>query len=299
MTHRTLVTRRGTINFPAYLPVTTFGDRYPLDKLIGPYLSRLSPSVMVSYHYAQRMQPHERPSVPLWIDSGGFVGLLRQARIHQQGDVGVVEVPQALGLEIIHPRKVLELQEQIAEVALTLDFPIPPDTPKREARKRYRLTIENALWALNNCRRRDLKLYAVLQAWDAASAREAAQTYASAGFHGVALGGMIPRLGDFPLIRAIVEAVREEIGDLPLHALGMGKPPVVGELYRLGVDSVDSSSYVKLAADGRLWSNPDFQLNDPSSTDRMALALCNLATATGKALPLGAAELIFSVLRQR
>ena len=31
---RVLVTRHGVIRYPTYIPVTTFGEAYPLDKLI-------------------------------------------------------------------------------------------------------------------------------------------------------------------------------------------------------------------------------------------------------------------------
>jgi helicase len=59
---------------------------------------------------------------------------------------------------------------------------------------------------------------------------------------------------------------------------------------------VDSSSYVKYAANGKLWGNPDFQIDDPTPTDRLHLALCNLAAATGKTLPLSTSEILFSTL---
>ena len=41
-TGRALNTRRGAIPLPAYVPVTTFGGRYPLDDLVRPYLPRLA-----------------------------------------------------------------------------------------------------------------------------------------------------------------------------------------------------------------------------------------------------------------
>ena len=63
----TLNTAHGTIRLPTYVPVTTFGDKYPLDDLVRPYLSRLAQAAMVSFHYARQMK--ERPSVPLLIDS--------------------------------------------------------------------------------------------------------------------------------------------------------------------------------------------------------------------------------------
>lgn len=289
-----LETRRGILRFPAYIPVTTFGDTYPLDTLIRPFLPRLAPAMLVSYHYAQQIRPNDTIRLPLWVDSGGFVGLLTEARVETEEGLGVVLMPG----ERIHPYEVLELQESIADVAFNLDFPIPLDTPLNEANKRFKLTIANAHWALRNRRSRDLKLYAVVQAWDAGSALEAAQEYAKAGFDGIAIGGLIPRARDRELLRSIVESVRGAIGDLPLHVLGLGKPQLVQELYAMEVDSVDSSSYVKMAADGRLWSNPDLVIKDASPTDRMHLALCNLALATGKTLPLGMAELVFGLLRR-
>lgn len=74
--------------------------------------------------------------------------------------------------------------------------------------------------------------------------------------------------------------MRNQIGDRPLHVFGIGKPELIARLFQLGVDSVDSSSYVRLAAEGRIWENPDFELPDPSPIDRLHLALRNLATAT-------------------
>jgi hypothetical protein len=53
----------------------------------------------------------------------------------------------------------------------------------------------------------------------------------------------------------------------------------------------------KLAADGRLWSDPEYQIVDPSPTDRLHLALSNLATATACTLTLSASPITFSTAR--
>jgi helicase len=296
---RHLITRGGTIPFPAYIPVTTFGEKYPLDNLVRPYLSRLAPGVMVSHYYAKQMTPDQRPRIPMFVDSGGFVSLFDFAQIRTKGKLGVLEVKQEEGVETIHPKDVLELQEAIADVAFSLDFPIPPSMELKEARKRQRLTIANAHWALENRRRRDLPLYAVVQAWDADSASKCASSYAGVGFDGIAIGGLVPRSHNLKLVLSIVEAVKNEIGDLPLHVFGLGHPEIIRELYQAGVDSVDSSSYVKYAADGKLWSDPNFRIEEPTPTDRLHLALCNLAIATGKTLPLSTTELVFSMVRER
>jgi helicase len=280
------------VRLPAYFPVTTYGEKYPLDDLIRPYLPRLAPGVMVSRYYARQMK--EPPRIPLLLDSGGFVSLFEGARIRPEGALGVLEVQREGLTELTHPRDVLELQEQVADVAFTLDFPIPPGMALQEARERQDRTVANAQWALANRRRKDLLLFACVQAWDLPSARGCARAYGNCRFDGVALGGMVPRAQDVKTVLSIVETVRAEVGELPLHVFGLGKPGLVQQLFKAGADSVDSSSYVKLAAEGRLWGDLSFRLAEPSLTDRLHLALCNLATATGRTWPLSASGLVFS-----
>jgi helicase len=96
------------------------------------------------------------------------------------------------------------------------------------------------------------------------------------------------------LIGTLIPHVIDLIGGRPLHIFGLGKPDITHWLFQLGVDSVDSSSFVRLAAEGRLWSEPKNQIQDPSPMDRLHIALCNLAEATGKTLPLSTNRLIFS-----
>src|SRR5262249_61738381 len=87
--------------------------------------------------------------------------------------------------------------------------------------------------------------------------------------------------------------VRSTLRDKPLHVFGLGKPGIVEALFKRGVQSVDSSSYVKLAADGRLWGQPSVHLLDASPSERLHLALCNLAMAAQRSLPLSASHLLF------
>jgi len=284
-------TVRGVIKFPAYFPVTTFGEKYPLDGLVRPYLPRLASAIMVSLHYARQMK--ERPTMPMLIDSGGFASLFEGARVLAQRGLGVLETTHDEKVEVLHPKDVLEFQEQHADLAFTLDFPIPPSMDLEEGKRRVELTIANAKWALQNRRRKDMLLYACVQGWDVDSFRACAKAYAGLPFDGLAIGGMVPRVSDFKSVLEIVDAVRSEIPDKPLHVFGLGKPGLVEALFKRGVQSVDSSSYVKLAADGRLWGQPTVKLGDASPTERLQLALCNLAMATQRALPLSTAHLMF------
>jgi helicase len=240
---------------------------------------------MVSYYYARQMK--SPPRLPILIDSGGFASLMSGARIIPDGKLGVLEPANSDETGLIHPRDVLELQEQRADVAFTLDFPIPPGMDRAESLERQRYTIENALWALANRRRKDLPLFACVQGWDAASAVECARIYTKAGFDGIAIGGLVPRIRDLDEVMSIVTAVREQIGDRPLHVFGIGKPEVVARLFQTGVDSVDSSAYVQLAAEGQTWDWSVPAVDHPSPTERLHLALRNLALMTSVRLPLG------------
>ncbi len=283
MNTKTLTTPSGTIKFPAYIPVTTFGGKYPLDSLIQPYLPRLAQALMISHYYAKQMI--ERPRLPLLIDSGGFAALFEGSRILKQRNLGVLEINLGESPELLTPWDVLDFQEQHADIAFTLDFPIPPNLEMKEARKRQKFTIANALWALDNRRRKEMCLYACIQSWDAKSAGICARAMAEKNFDGFAIGGLVPRARNWDLVSEIVQAVRSEIGDRPLHVFGLGKPETTTRLFELGVDSVDSSSYVKAAADGVSWVS-ESRLPGASVPERLRLAISNLAYATNRQLPL-------------
>jgi helicase len=245
---------------------------------------------MVSYYYARRMK--QRPRLPLMVDSGGFAMLFEGSELCDQDGLGVLKVRRGDETETLHPSEVFDFQEKCADIAFTLDFPIPPGLKISEAKRRQIYTINNAVWALQNRRRKSMRLYACIQAWDAKSAGMCAKKLAKHSFDGFAIGGLVPRARDWELVSSIVSAVRQEIGERPLHVFGLGKPSTITKLYSLGVDSVDSSSYVKLAADGRLWENPDFKLSDPATPELLKLAISNLATATRISLPLRVVTLL-------
>lgn len=285
---RTLIVGGRTLSFPAYFPVTTFGGAYPLDDLLRPYLPRLAQAAMVSYHYAQQMPKTARPGMPLLIDSGGFACLFEHSRVVATTDpvpLGEIEVEREEGTERITPMKVLAFQETHADLAFTLDFPIPPGTDPEEAALRRTLTVNNALWALKNRRRRDMPLFACIQGWDETSFLDCAIQLIEHDFDGFAIGGLVPRVKDWDLVTRVVKGIRA-LTDKPLHVFGIGRPELVKALFALGVDSVDSSSFVKAAADGKSWADPHLELPDPSPVERLHLALTNLAQASATTLPL-------------
>ena len=290
---RWISTRKGTIPFPAYIPVTTFGKRYPLDDLVRPYLPRLASAVMVSYYYAKQQDAPVR--LPMLIDSGGFASLFENARVLEVNGLGVIEIETEADIETIAPCEVLEFQEQNAEIAFTLDFPIPPSLDLDLAQERQRLTVKNAFWAVENRRRMDMPLYACVQGWDAESFLACAGAYVGRGFDGIAIGGLVPRARDTELVGSVVRGIRRVVGDMPIHVFGLGKPELAELVFAAGADSVDSSAYVKMAAEGKLWGGVAHSIPNPTPTQRLHLALCNLANATQRSLPLSVSRHVLNI----
>jgi helicase len=241
---KSLTVSGGILKLPTFLPVTTFGGRYPLDSIARPYLREIFPAIMVSHFYALPMK--ERWPQPTFVDSGGFASLFAGSTIVDLGDRSGI---QTEGGSVTDPAQVLELQKERADIGATLDFIVSPDMDETEATLRQNLTIQNALWALH---RWDddgsFHLFASLQAWDAPSATRIVDRLAEHPFTGFALGGMVPRIRTPQIIYEIVSAIRRIDSERPLHVFGVGNPSLVKALFDHGVDSTDSSSYIKYAA---------------------------------------------------
>ncbi len=244
---KTLHTPHGDITFPAFFPVTTFGDKHPLDGLVRPYLKRTSQCLMLSHYYAQKMK--KRPEMPIFIDSGGFAGLFEGSEFVDDGDHAYIKTKDG---DTIKPLDVLRFQEKNADLGATLDFIIPPKTDEKEARRRLELTLKNAEYALRNrTPQSPLTLYASLQCWDVASARHAAERYVEMGFSAIAIGGLVPRARDTDYLKSIVSSVRKAAPNALIHVFGIGNPDIIPLLLAAGADSFDSSNYVRTAIGAR------------------------------------------------
>jgi helicase len=200
---------------------------------------------MVSHHYAQKMK--DTPAAITFIDSGGFASLFKGASVEDLGDrFGIRTGPDSL----LDPADVLSFQSRHAQLGATLDFIIPTDATEAEARQRQDQTARNAVWAIEHLKG-DLRLYASIQAWDAESAARMTDQLAGYPFAGFALGGMVPRLKQPETIFDIVSGIRRVDTHRPLHVFGIGTPTLIKALLDHGVDSVDSSSFVRSAVTKR------------------------------------------------
>lgn len=241
-----LETSKGTVQYPAFFPVTTFGGKFPLDEIARPYLKRFTQAIMVSHFYAQNIKEQH---LPVFIDSGGFASIFKDSKIIHLED-GTYGIESRDGTQIT-PASVLSFQEKHAEIGATLDFIIPPDSSIEDCKRLQDRTIANAKWAISISQRKKMKLFASVHAWDRKSMHRILESLLPLPFDGFALGGMIPRIRKPKTIFELVTAFRELEPNRPLHLFGVGVPPLVKALFEYGVNSVDSSNYVQQAATKR------------------------------------------------
>ena len=235
----------GELRLPPFLPVTTFGGKFPIDEILRPYLSKFSSAIMVSHHYAQKMKEASAPIT--FIDSGGFASLFQGSSVEMIEDRYCIRTSKGT---LLDPADVLSFQSQHAQFGATVDFIIPPDLPEDEAMNRQGMTLHNAIWTIDHLKD-DLNLYASIQAWDRSSAERITDQLATYPFRGFALGGMVPRISKPKSIFEIVSGIRRVDSERPLHVFGIGTPKLIKALLEHGVDSVDSSSYVRSAVSKR------------------------------------------------
>lgn len=283
---RAMKTRSGELVWPQFVPVTTLTGEFPLDDLVRPFIGRLSKCALVSMHYA-RGATTKLVDVPLMVDSGGFAVLRDGSSIEEAAGLGVIVTTEEDGTQArLSPADVLQRQEVLADVGFTLDFPVPPGTERQEAERRMRLTLDNARWAVANRRRRDLVLFGGVVGETVEDYVDLAKEMAGAGVDGLAIGGLVPRAGNWNLVEEIVRGVVDAAGNLPVHAFGIGKPSRIKALFELGATSCDSSSYVRSAAEGRVWGVG--RVESPDMATKLHAALSNLACAAGR-VPMGMA----------
>ncbi|MEM7067193.1 MAG: hypothetical protein AAF572_29015 [Cyanobacteria bacterium P01_B01_bin.77] len=233
-----------------FLPVTTFGDKFPLDDLIRPFLFRFAPMALVSYPYATALP--KRVELPLFLDSGGFAGSLAGATYEYHEDHFALRTPEGLLIDPLGLLQLAEVHSSIRAVA-TLDAFIPAVIEEEQRQSRFEWTLKNAAFMVKHRKQADLFVYGSLQAWDFASGKAGTEALREIGVDGIAVGGMVPRAGRREEMGEILAGVLAGAGELPVHVFGLGQPEVVRWLFGLGVWSVDSSGYVRQAVGERYW----------------------------------------------
>ncbi len=195
---------------------------------------------------------------PLFLDSGGFKLLwndtidLRKYNLDVHHDEGW--------------RTILELQRAFGgDIVASLDYPIPPNLAQNEAQERMQRSLANAVAAvqyLSQTPTYQPVFFAAVHGQNREDIRQYVQTLFSTlqneglGRYpiGLAIGSLVPLRSskNYPLIVDLVRGVQEGIPEnrrnrIPIHTFGV-TGNLIPLLSYLGVDSFDSSTYIKEAS---------------------------------------------------
>ncbi|MBD1837898.1 tRNA-guanine transglycosylase [Coleofasciculus sp. FACHB-64] len=192
---------------------------------------------------------------PLFLDSGGFKLLWNKSVNLSAYDLSI---ENGKGSQTI-----LELQREFnGDIVATLDYPLPPGLAQAEAEERMQKSIENAVSAALELRKRsDYKPFLYVAAHG--QNRDSMGRYVKQVFDrfqaedlkdyrfGLAVGSLVPLRGShkFLAILSILQGLQENIpeerrAEIPIHVFGV-TGNIVPLLAYLGVDSFDSSTYVQ------------------------------------------------------
>lgn len=172
-----------------------------------------------------------------FVDSGGYRLKEYGAKIRSKKTVVIWHD------KVIDVERVLSTQNENGDIGNTLDFPISSD---------IRNKTEYVNFNLNSARKSiekkpdDLFLYGTIQAWDYKSAITYSKKISESQFDGFAIGGLVQFSHSPQKIIDIVAGVTSVIPrDKPVHVFGVTNPILMPILIGLGIDTFDSSSYIR------------------------------------------------------
>ncbi len=249
-----LVTRRGVIETPVFMPVATAGSV----KAVPPeVVAALSARILLAntYHLYLRPGPevirragglHTFMGWPRAIltDSGGFQ-VYSLSGFREILEEGVRFRSHLDGSEhLLTPEKSLEIQAALdSDIRMVLDVCIPYPSSREETERFTDLThlwAERSLAWWRTSAPRGALLFGIVQGGMFADLRQrSAETLVSMGFDGYAIGGLSvgePRELMLEMLTATVPHLPE---DRPRYLMGVGTPEDILEAVARGVDMFD------------------------------------------------------------
>lgn len=247
----TLVTPRGTVELPGFMPVGTVGSVKGLEieqiratgtqmLLANTYHLALRPGaeVVAALGGLHAMMGWEGP---ILTDSGGFQ-LFSLARIASVSDQQAVFRSHIDGrLLEMSPERAIQIQEALgSDVAMVLDHVVKLPSPAALVEDAMLRSVAWAARCQAAVRRCDQALFAIVQGGlDTGLRQQCAQRLAELDFAGYAIGGL--SVGEPPaeMYRVLEASVPWLPSDRPRYLMGVGRPEDLLEGIRRGIDLFD------------------------------------------------------------
>jgi len=172
------------------------------------------------------------------------------------------------------PRETLETQRQLdADIYGTVDEPLSRDNRAADNQERINRSLENAL-AASDLHDGDSLLFASVHGYDPETIRNSIHYLENQGnFDGYALGSLVPIRTDYKKVTKLVLAAREST-DKHLHVYGLGGLVYQPLLLYLGVDSFDSTAFIR-SAGNRNYLTPGFGGEELRNIDDLEYLPCS------------------------
>jgi tRNA-guanine family transglycosylase len=145
------------------------------------------------------------------------------------------------------PTETLETQRQVgADIYGTVDLPLSKENRAAENERRIKQSTQYALEA-SDLHEGDELLFASVHGYDPGTIRNSIRYLEKHGdFDGYAVGSMVPIRTDYKRVTKLILAARQST-DKHLHVYGLGGIVYQPLLLYLGVDSFDSSAFIRSA----------------------------------------------------
>lgn len=182
-----------------------------------------------------------------------------------------------------NPTELLAMQEEIsADIIATLDLPVLNDMTRDEKNSRIKQNIKYALQASEQSRE-DYLLFASIHGKDSRTIVNTINHLERKGdFDGYAIGGLVPIRSNYNKVIDIILAARNAT-DKPIHVYGLGGFLYTLLLIYLGVDSFDSSAFIRCGGN-RKYYLPSFGMDSISNFEKMERAPCTCPVCTENSL---------------
>ncbi|CAN5841021.1 tRNA guanosine(34) transglycosylase Tgt [soil metagenome] len=282
-----LLTRRGPIDTPQFMPV---GTQATVKALTPGDLHAAGAQIILGNTYHLNLRPTAERIArlgglhrfmgwngPILTDSGGFQ-VFSMARLRRVDEDGVTFTSHVDGSEHrLTPERAMEIQALLgSDVAMVLDQLVGPGLPQPEVREAMERTHR---WAARSLAARGdpgQAVFGIVQGGvDPDLRRQSVSATAALPFDGIAVGGLSVG-GSKEQMAATLAVVADALGDdpRPRYLMGVGSPPDFFAAVEHGIDLFDCVLPTRVARTGQVWTdagrlnlrNAAFQ-DDPAPVD--------------------------------
>ena len=263
-----LVTPRGEIRTPAFMPVGTAGT---VKALTVDQVAAAGSDILLGNTYHLMLRPtaervkrlgglHRfmRWERPILTDSGGFqvMSLSKIAKVTEESVTFQSHIDGSR--HVLTPERSIEIQADLlgSDIVMQLDELVAlPAEPGRAADAMRRSVRWGARSKSAFGARESQALFAIQQGGlDVALRRESAERLTEIGFDGYAIGGMAVGEGHQAMVEALDFAPAMLPADRPRYLMGVGKPIDIVEAVARGVDMFDCVLPTRSGRHGQAWT---------------------------------------------